>query len=149
MSVTQPYHVSNLPVSPWKSEIGPLLEQTLMYNIDGLRELGMQILAKHIQKIVLICNDCMDKIDKITIDISKLSEEDFKLAHSAANRLQDIYNDLLKASISYNNHDVLPIINMTQDEFKKHINMLLTVMEQKLDRNELIKIQQRIKNSAL
>ena len=100
------YNVA-LPDSKWKTEIGGLIEET--FNRDGklTREVGIKILAKYIEKIN---KDCLDKIEKITANSDTLSEEDFKIAHAAACRLEDVDKDIQKANTLYTRHEFAPYI---------------------------------------
>ena len=54
--------------------------------------------------------DCLDKISKIEARSATLSEEDFKIAHAAACRLEDVDKDIQKANTLYTRHEFAPYI---------------------------------------
>ena len=106
------YNVA-LPDSKWKTEIGGLIEETFNRDYKLIREVGIKILAKYIGKIQM---DCLDKISKIEARSATLSEEDFKIAHAAACRLEDVDKDIQKANTLYTRHEFAPYIESLNDK---------------------------------
>ena len=102
----QQYDVS-LPDSKWKTEIGRLIEETFDRKSDVIRAVGVQILIKYIGKIQ---RNCTYQIEKIESKSDTLSEEDFKIAHAAACRLEDIDRDLETAEQMYQKPELLTYI---------------------------------------
>ena len=114
----QQYDVS-LPDSKWKTDIGRLIEKTFDLKINQIRAVGIEILAKYIKKIQ---DDCLKSIRKAESKYDTLSEEDFKIAHAAACRLEDIDRDLETAKQMYK-----------QAEFSNYIEILMAKLFKKQD----------------